>query len=153
GLRDAICDEMLAHSAGRSEADLSDRAGQADLIARSTVLNVLHQEGAELLAAQHRRAGAALDEHAQAPALVSRPPPAAAADAELEPEPSGPAAEPGPSPPILPVGFTSAATAAAVAADEPRAVDPGRVLVELDEVKTKAQKSTGRKHVLTFTGA
>jgi hypothetical protein len=26
------------------------------------------------------------------------------------------------------------------------------VLVELDEVKTKAQKSTGRKQVLTFTG-
>ena len=53
---------------------------------------------------------------------------------------------------IIPVGFTGAATAAAVATDEPRVVDPGMVLVELDEVKTKAQATTGRKQLLTFTG-
>jgi hypothetical protein len=147
GLRDAICDEMLAQSAGRSRADLSDRADQEDLIARSTVLNVVHQEGAELLAAQHQRAVAALDEHPEARAvLLPRPP----ADASELP---GPGAAPPPSPPTLPVGFTGATDAAAAAPEGPRAVDPGWVLVEVDEVQTKAQPSTGRKQVVTFTAA
>ena len=38
-----------------------------------------------------------------------------------------------------------------MAADEPRAVDPGDVIVAPDEVKTKAQPSAGRKEVWTFT--
>ena len=38
-----------------------------------------------------------------------------------------------------------------MAADQPRDVDPGSVIVEPDEVKTKAQPSTGRKEVWTFT--
>ena len=35
--------------------------------------------------------------------------------------------------------------------DKPRAVDDGFVIVEPDEVKTKAQPSTGRKEVWTYT--
>src|SRR5271157_5640880 len=38
-----------------------------------------------------------------------------------------------------------------VAKDKPRAVDEGFVIVEPDEVKTKAQPSTSRKEVWTFT--
>jgi hypothetical protein len=155
GLRDAICDEMLAHSAGRSQADLSDRADQEELIARSTVLNVLHQEGAELLAAQQRRARAALDADPEARAVLLPLPPVTADttdDDTAEVVPPGPAEPSVPLSHVIPVGFPGAAAAAAVATDEPRAVDPGMVLVELDEVKTKAQKSTGRKQVLTFTG-
>ena len=38
-----------------------------------------------------------------------------------------------------------------MAKDQPRAVDEGFVIVEPDEVKTKAQPSTGRKEVWTFT--
>ena len=38
-----------------------------------------------------------------------------------------------------------------MAQDEPRAVDEGFVIVEPDEVKTKAQPSTGRKEVWTYT--
>ena len=38
-----------------------------------------------------------------------------------------------------------------MAKDKPRAVDEGFVIVEPDEVKTKAQPSTGRKEVWTFT--
>jgi hypothetical protein len=158
GLRDAICDEMLAHSAGRSQADLSDRADQEELIARSTVLNVVHQEGAELLAAQRRRATTVLDEHPEARAVLM-PVPAADLDTtgvdRVDAGTLGPAEPAEPSVPLSqprPVGFTGAAAAAAVAPDKPRMVDPGRVLVELDEVKTKAQKATQRKHVLTFTG-
>jgi hypothetical protein len=155
GRRDASCDEMLARSAGRSQADLSDRADQEDLIARSTVLNVVHQEGAELLAAQHQRAVAALEEHPEARAVLLPRPPADADTADADTagaEPLGPAEESVPWSQIIPVGFTGAAAAAAVATDEPRAVDPGRVRVELDAVKTQAQPSTGRKQVLTFTG-
>ena len=151
GLRDAICDEMLAHSAGRSQTDLGDRADEEDLIARSTVLNVVHQEGAELLAAQHRRATAALEEHPEARAVLLPMPPADAdadADADESPVPAG---QPVPLSTVIPVGFPGAAAAAAVAADEPRSVDPGMVLVELDEVKTKAQATTGRKQLLTDT--
>ncbi len=35
--------------------------------------------------------------------------------------------------------------------DQPRAVNEGFVIVEPDEVKTKAQPSTGRKEVWTYT--
>ena len=38
-----------------------------------------------------------------------------------------------------------------MATDEPRVVDEGFVIVEPDEVKTKAQPSTGRKEVWTYT--
>jgi hypothetical protein len=146
GLRDAICDQMLAHSAGRSRADLSGRADQEDLIARSTVLNVVHQEGAELLAAQHRRAAAAWEEHPQARAVLLPMPPADADAAAQADEPAGRAEGPVAPSRIIPVGFEGAA------ADEPRAVDPGVVRVEFDEVKTKAQATTGRKQLLRFTG-
>ena len=48
-------------------------------------------------------------------------------------------------------GFPGCEPAFPVAKDQPRAVDEGFVIVELDEVKTKAQPSTGRKEVWTFT--
>ena len=48
-------------------------------------------------------------------------------------------------------GFPGCEPACPVAQDEPRAVDEGFVTVEPDEVKTKAQPSTGRKEVWTFT--
>ena len=38
-----------------------------------------------------------------------------------------------------------------MAVDEPREVDEGYVIVEPDEVKTKAQPTTGRKEVWTYT--
>jgi hypothetical protein len=48
-------------------------------------------------------------------------------------------------------GFPGCDPAFPVAQDEPRMVDEGFVIVEPDEVKTKAQPSTGRKEVWTFT--
>ena len=48
-------------------------------------------------------------------------------------------------------GFPGCEPAFPVAKDQPRAVDEGFVIVEPDEVKTKAQPSTGRKEVWTFT--
>ena len=48
-------------------------------------------------------------------------------------------------------GFPGCDPACPMAQDEPRMADEGFVVVEPDEVKTKAQPSTGRKEVWTFT--
>ena len=48
-------------------------------------------------------------------------------------------------------GFPGCEPAFPVDQDQPRAVDEGFVIVEPDEVKTKAQPSTGRKEVWTYT--
>ena len=48
-------------------------------------------------------------------------------------------------------GFPGCEPAFPVDQDKPRAVDEGFVIVEPDEVKTKAQPSTGRKEVWMFT--
>src|SRR5262249_35345157 len=50
------------------------------------------------------------------------------------------------------VGFAGGPlTPPEVARDQPRQVDPGTVLVELDEVKVHAQPTTGRKQLLVYT--
>jgi hypothetical protein len=48
-------------------------------------------------------------------------------------------------------GFPGCEPAFPVAKEEPREVDEGFVIVEPDEVKTKAQPSSGRKEVWTYT--
>ena len=48
-------------------------------------------------------------------------------------------------------GFSGCEPAFPVAKDEPREVDEGFVIIEPDEVKTKAQPSTGRKEIWTYT--
>lgn len=104
GLRDAVCDQMLDESAGAVHRDVCEAAAEPDLVGRSTVLGVVHEEGTALLEAVRVRADEALRESPQAPALVRATP------AEELP-----------------------------------------VLVELDEVKVKAQPHTGRKEVWVFT--
>ena len=52
---------------------------------------------------------------------------------------------------VIATCFPGCEPAFLVAKDKPRAVDEGFVIVEPDEVKTKAQPSTGRKEVWTFT--
>src|SRR5206468_3921283 len=96
GLRHAICDQMLDESAGAAHQDVGQDAGEPDLICRSTVLNVVHEEGAALLGAVRARADAALNAPGRTPI------------------PAGDAAGP-------------------------------PVVVELNEVKVKAQPHTGRK--------
>ena len=48
-------------------------------------------------------------------------------------------------------GFPGGQPAFPLDKDEPRVVDEGVVIVEPDEVKTKAQPSSGRKEVWTYT--
>jgi hypothetical protein len=156
-LRDAVCDQMSDQSAGKSRVDIGQAAGDEDLLGRSTILEIVHQEGEQLIAAQRRRAGAVLDGASEAQLSVLGPP---AADTAMD--------QPSDVPPYddseeaqaeweqtqaewAATGFPGCEPAFPVAADRPRDVDPGCVIVEPDEVKTKAQPTTGRKEVWTYT--
>jgi hypothetical protein len=156
-LRDAVCDQMSDQSAARSRADVCQSAGDEDLLGRSTIIEIVHQEGERPMDAQRERARSALENASDAHlALLGRP----ATDAVVE--------EPGGVPPCedpegaqadweqvqaewAATGFPGCEPAYPVAADEPREVDEGYVIVEPDEVKTKAQPTTGRKEVWTYT--
>ncbi len=156
-LRDAVCDQMSDQSVGKSLADVCQYAGDPDLLGRGTILEIVHQEGERLIAAGRQRARSVLDGASDAHlASLGWP----AADAVVE--------EPGDVPPCddcegdqaeweqvqaqwAAMGFPGCEPAPPVARDEPRAVDPGYVIVEPDEVKTKAQAKTGRKEVWTYT--
>ena len=160
-LRDAVCDQMRDRSAGESRADVCRYAGDEDLLGRSTILEVVHEEGERLVAAERERARAILDDApaARLALLGSSDPDTAAglfdeddappcdesegaqAEAEWEEAQAAWAA----------TGFPGCEPMPPAATDEPREVDPGYVIVEPDEVKTKAQPSTGRKEVWTFT--
>jgi hypothetical protein len=156
-LRDAVCDQMGDRSARGSRADICQYAGDEDLLGPSTIIDVVHQE--HLIAAQRERARAIL---ADAPEDQL---------ALLGPLPADPDAVTGPvddDPPIddsegaqaeweqvqaewIATGFPGCDPASPMARDEPRVVDEGFVIVEPDEVKTKAQPSSGRKEVWTYT--
>jgi hypothetical protein len=158
-LRDAVCDQMSDQSAGKSRADVCQDAGDADLLGRSTIIDIVHQEGEPLVAAQRERARAILSDASQAqwvmlgPAVVDPDDVTGLADDDLPFDDSEDAqseweqtqAE------WIATGFAGSAPAFPVVPDEPRRVDEGFVIVEPDEVKTKAQLSTGRKEVWTYT--
>jgi hypothetical protein len=158
-LRDAVCDQMSDQSTGRSRADIGQYAGDENLLGRSTIIDIVHQEGEQLIVAQRERARAILS-GASAAQLAMLGPAAADPDTmtglvdddppfedseEAEAEWEQTQAE------WVATGFPGCEPAFPVAKDEPRAVDEGFVIVEPDEVKTKAQPSTGRKEVWTYT--
>jgi hypothetical protein len=158
-LRDAVCDQMSDQSAGKSRADVCQSAGDENLLGRSTVLDLLHEQGEKLVDAQRQRARAILDNASEAELAL------------LGPTVADPEALTGlvdDDPPLddseetrieweqvqaewIATGFPGCEPAFPVDAEEPRKVDAGFVIVEPDEVKTKAQPSTGRKEVWTFT--
>src|SRR5206468_4256949 len=158
-LRDAVCDQMSDQSAAKSRADVCQYAGDENLLGRSTVIDIVHQEGEQLIVAQRERARAILDGASEAQ-LALLGPAAAAPDAmtglvdddlpwddseEAQAQWEEAQAQ------WIATGFPGCEPAFPVAKDEPRAVDEGFVIVEPDEVKTKAQSSTGRKEVWTYT--
>src|SRR5215213_10791862 len=73
-LRDAVCDQMGDQSAGKSRADIGQAAGQEDLLGRSTIIEIVHQEGEQLIAAQRQRASAVLDGASEAQLSMLGPP-------------------------------------------------------------------------------
>ena len=158
-LRDAVCDQMSDQSAGKSRADVCQDAGDEDLLGRSTIIDIVHQEGAELIAAQHARARAILDGASEVQLRLLGPA-AADPDARTELVDDDPLREDTEGAQAewehvqaewIATGFPGCAPAMPVAQDEPRAVDEGFVIVEPDEVKAKAQNATGRKEVWTYT--
>ena len=158
-LRDAVCDQMSNRSAEKSRVDVCQYAGDGKLLGRSTVIDIVHQEGEQLIVAKRERARAVLDGASEAQLAL------------LGPAPADPGAVTGFVDDDLPfddseearaeweqvqaqwiaTGFPGCEPAFPVDQDKPRAVDEGFVIVEPDEVKTKAQPSTGRKEVWTYT--
>jgi hypothetical protein len=158
-LRDVICDQMRDQSARKSRSDVCQFAGDEDLVGRSTIIDIVHQEGEQLIVAQRERARAILSDASEAQLAMLGP---AAADPnaltglvdddppfedseEAQAEWEQTQAE------WIATGFPGCEPAFPMAKDEPRVVDEGFVIVEPDEVKTKAQPSTGRKEVWTYT--
>ena len=158
-LRDAVCDQVSDQSAGESRIDVCERAGQEDLLGLSTIIEIMHREGEQLIVAQRQRAhailadaseaqlallgGAAADPDAVTGLVDDDPPFDDSEEARVEWEQTQ--AE------WVVTGFPGCGPAFPVDRDEPRVVDEGFVIVEPDEVKTKAQPSTGRKEVWTYT--
>jgi Uncharacterised protein family (UPF0236) len=158
-LRDAVCDQMGDQSARNSRADVCQDASDDDLLGSSTIIDVVHQEGERLIAAQRQRARVLLAEASEVELAM------------LGPLPTDPDAVTGlvdDDPPFddseqaqaeweqvqaewIATGFAGGQPAVPVDKDEPRVVDEGVVIVEPDEVKTKAQRSSGRKEVWTYT--
>jgi hypothetical protein len=158
-LRDAVCDQMADQSASESLAEICQYAGDDDLLGSSTIIDIVHQQGDRLVAAQRERARAILADASEAE-LARLGPAAADPDAmtgwvdddppsedseEAQAEWEQTRAE------WIATGFPGCEPAFPMAKDEPRVVDEGFVIVEPDEVKTKAQPSSGRKEVWTYT--
>jgi hypothetical protein len=159
-LRDAVCDQMSDQSARKSLADVCQDAGDDNLLGRSTIIDIVHQEGESLIVAQRERAQSILCGASESQLAMLGPAVAADPDAvtglvddeapcddseEAQAEWEQVQAE------WIATGFPGCEPAFPVAKDEGRAVDEGFVIVEPDEVKTKAQPSTGRKEVWTYT--
>jgi hypothetical protein len=158
-LRDAVCDQMGDQSARQVRADVCESAGDEDLLGPSTIIDIVHQEGEHLIRAQRERARALLADASEAqlarlgPAvadpdaltgLVDDDPPFDDSE-EARAEWEQVRAE------WIATGFPGSEPVCPLAKDEPREVDEGFVIVEPDEVKTKAQPSSGRKEVWTYT--
>jgi hypothetical protein len=151
GLSDAACDGMLRDSAQQTVARIDARAGEAGVLAKTTVLELVHVQGQALQVAAHARAAAVYDRDPEA-LRVFVP---ASPQAEETSDPGGShvtEGDPEEVPTAALIGFADAPSdRAEVGRAQPREVDPGVVLVQLDEVKVHAQAQTGRKEVHVYT--
>jgi len=158
-LRDAACDRMREQSAGKSRQALAHAAGQADLLGRSTIIEIVHREGDRLVAAQGQRAEAILADASEAERAGLGVPAAEAVAEEFDDAPpcedaEGAGAEADwelAQAEWTATGLAGGGPECPVALDEPRQADEGVVIVEPDEVVSKAQATTGRKTVWTYT--
>jgi hypothetical protein len=158
-LRDAVCDQMSDQSVRQSRAEICRYAGDDDLLGASTIIDIVHQEGEQLITAQRQRARALLAEATESqlawlgPAvadpdtltgLVDDDPPFGDSE-EARAEWEQVQAE------WVATGFAGSEPAFPIDKNAPRVVDEDYVIVEPDEVKTKAQRSSGRKEAWTYT--
>jgi hypothetical protein len=124
GLCDAVCDSLLVTSARRTVARIDRRAGEEGLLAKTTVLEIVHDQGRGLPQRAHARAAAVLQRDPEAAAVLL--PTMRAAGPDEEPAASSVPARPG-GPPAPPE----------VERDRPRRVDPDTVLVQVDEATAR----------------
>jgi hypothetical protein len=151
GLRDAACDGMLRDSAQQTVARIDTHADESGVLAKTTVLEIVHDEGEQLQAAAHARAEAVYARDPEALRLFVPTPSPDDPDAASGGHDDGASAAEESATPTL-IGFPGSPTDhPEVKRDHPRAVDPDVVLVELDEVKVHAQAHTKRKQVLILT--
>jgi hypothetical protein len=151
GLLAAACDGMLRDSAQQTVARIDTRADEVGVLAKSTVLEIVHQQGEQLQAAAHARAEAIYARDPEALRVLVPAPPQAEEDHDAS-EPAAADIEPGEAATPALIGFPGGPTSQPVVErDHPREVDPGSVLVQLDEVKVHAQAHTSRKQVLVYT--
>jgi hypothetical protein len=151
GLRDAACDGLLRDSAQQVVARIDTRAGEAGVLAKTTVLEIVHDEGQQLQATAHARAEAVYARDPEALRLFVPTPSQDGQDAEPGgPDDAADEVQEAAIPALI--GFPGSPTDhPEVKRDHPREVDPDVVLVELDEVKVHAQAHTGRKQILALT--
>src|SRR5262249_50942615 len=75
GLRDAACDGMLRDSAQQTVARIETHADEVGVLAKTTVLEIVHDEGEQLQAAAHTRAEAVYARDPEALRLLVPGPP------------------------------------------------------------------------------
>jgi hypothetical protein len=142
---------LLRDSAQQTVVRIDTRAGEEAVLAKATVLEIVHHEGPHRQAAAHARAAAVYDR--QPEALRVLVPAIAPAEPEAAPgvRDDGQDPEPETATPALIGSAGGPAEFPEVKRDAPRRVDPDVVLVELDEVKVHARAHTGRKQLLALT--
>jgi hypothetical protein len=156
-LRDAVCDRMGDQSARQSRTGIGQAAGDEQLLGPSTIIEIVHQEGERLITAQRQRARSILDGGSEAQRALLGPPAAEAVPDALSDVPPCDESEEDQAEwervqaEWVATGFPGSEPTFPVPRDQAREVDSGFVIVEPDEVKTKAQPSTGRKDVWTYT--
>jgi Uncharacterised protein family (UPF0236) len=150
-LRDAVCDRMGDQSSGKSRRDIGREAGDEGLLGRSTIIEIVHGEGERLIAAGRQRALAILDDTSEAQRAVLGPPATDAVIEDIDDDPPCDEVEEWEQDEWAATGFPGGEPACPVAINEPRQADEGLVIVEPDEVMTRAQASTGRKKLWTYT--
>jgi hypothetical protein len=151
GLRDAACDGMLRDSAQQTVARIDGRADETGVLSKTTVLEIVHDEGERLRAAARARAEAVYARDPEALRLFVPATPEGGEDVEPGVPDDGADEAVEAATPAL-IGFPGGpAGGPEVERGHPRAVDPDVVLVELDEVKVHAQAGTARKQVQALT--
>lgn len=149
-LRDLVCDVVRDESYRKAARRVARHAGENDFLSPTCVMNILHEEGAALEEATRQRVLSSYRRFPGAETVFSLASETeeeestkwidvAEADAGLAVEEAG----------KPPIGFGS--ESAQGQSEGPRLVDEGYVLVQVDEVKVKAQPQTGRSDLWTYT--
>lgn len=149
-LRDLVCDVVRDESYRKAAKRVACHAGEEDLLCPTSIMNILHEEGTAIGEATQRRVETSYQQFPEAEgvfAVVSQ-----AADAASKKE-----TDVGETLGSLeveevwepPVGFGREGVEGQ--SEGRRRVDDQHVLVQVDEVKVKAQPQTGRDDLWTYT--